>query len=551
MVKMRRFAKKVTAVTLSSVLTASMIPMPVFAAEDVDHPVIVYDEDGGEYGNVTVEAEATAVMVFAMNDDAKVTTGDVTNGDGYGVVAVEMGGNESEVNTGSITSITSDGLATGLMSYGDEKGSVVANVDGDITAGQRGVNISNMGGNTSVEVTGYVFGEKSGIETISYSGGDNNVTVGGDVLSSKTAVSSLTSTGSKSNIVIGGNVEAGKNAVESGVHEGSDSNITVMGNISGDETGIAMYTQSDSRNNVKVGGDVKGEECGVVITRSEDGATNNILIEGTLEGGEIGIAYPDKTPGGEENDLSDTTLTVWKIEKNENGAVAGKETEEGECEQDEDFEKNNIQYIIKVGQPAAGATLKATGEGGAALATVEGVTDTWSVAKEGETVLLKIDIQDGYALTGAYGDEGRTLALLRDADGNYYIEVPKGGGVYLSVTLDRIIDNGNKDEEEGKSTSKEEENSYAVFNASVIQMISSAAPGANVMIVAAGWTGLDKAVADALALRPDISLTIRFVLDGIMYEVTIPAGTNIDALRNESGGIDFITLAGLFGARPV
>ncbi len=551
MVKMRRFAKKVTAITLSSVLTASMIPMPVFAAEDVDHPVIVNDEDGGEYGNVTVEAEATAVMVSAMNDDAKVTTGDVTNGDGYGVVAVEMGGNESEVNTGSITSITSDGLASGLLSYGDEKGCVVANVDGDITAGKRGINISNMGGNASVEVTGYVFGEKSGIETISYSGGDNNVTVGGDVLSSKTAVSSLTSTGSKSNIVIGGNVEAGENAVESGVREGSDSNITVMGNISGDETGIAMYTQSDSRNNIKAGGNVKGEDCGIVIARSDNGATNNILIEGTLEGGDIGLVYLEKTPDGEELDLSDTTLTVWKIEKNENGAVAGKETEEGECEQDEDFEKNNIQYIIKVGQPAAGATLKATGEGGAALATVEGVTDTWSVAKEGETVLLKIDIQDGYALTGAYGDEGRTLALLRDADGNYYIEVPKGGGVYLSVTLDRIIDNGNKDEEEGKSTSKEEENSYAVFNASVIQMISSAAPGANVMIVAAGWTGLDKAVADALALRPDISLTIRFVLDGIMYEVTIPAGTNIDALRNASGGIDFITLAGLFGARPV
>ena len=89
--------------------------------------------------------------------------------------------------------------------------------------------------------------------------------------------------------------------------------------------------------------------------------------------------------------------------------------------EDVEFEKT-INYIIKVEQPAEGATLSAS----------------QGTAHEGENVALRIDLQDGYTVTGAFGDEGKSLPLLKDASGNYYVVVPKGGGVYLSVTLDKI-----------------------------------------------------------------------------------------------------------------
>ena len=53
---------------------------------------------------------------------------------------------------------------------------------------------------------------------------------------------------------------------------------------------------------------------------------------------------------------------------------------------------------------------------------------------------LGIAVPDGYTLTGAYNGEGEKIALEKDADGNYYVVVPRGGGVYLSVELEKDED---------------------------------------------------------------------------------------------------------------
>ena len=60
---------------------------------------------------------------------------------------------------------------------------------------------------------------------------------------------------------------------------------------------------------------------------------------------------------------------------------------------------------------------------------------TYIVAKDNDTVLLKVDLSDGYSLLGAYNGDGEKVALLTDSNGNYYVIVPRGGGVYLSVSL--------------------------------------------------------------------------------------------------------------------
>ena len=49
---------------------------------------------------------------------------------------------------------------------------------------------------------------------------------------------------------------------------------------------------------------------------------------------------------------------------------------------------------------------------------------------------MRISANAGYHVVAAYNGEGRQVSLLIDADGNYYVSVPRGGGVYLSARID-------------------------------------------------------------------------------------------------------------------
>ncbi len=48
-----------------------------------------------------------------------------------------------------------------------------------------------------------------------------------------------------------------------------------------------------------------------------------------------------------------------------------------------------------------------------------------------------MSVEDGYHLTAAYNGTEKLEVLGQDENGNYYIVVPRGGGVYLSVVLDK------------------------------------------------------------------------------------------------------------------
>lgn len=86
---------------------------------------------------------------------------------------------------------------------------------------------------------------------------------------------------------------------------------------------------------------------------------------------------------------------------------------------------------------------------------------TYQVAKEGEKVLVKLTIPEGKELVAAYWDQAKSEAgrLLQDAEGNYYLEVPRGGGVELSVVLKDIPKP--EPETQPEPEPKEEKNSVA------------------------------------------------------------------------------------------
>lgn len=108
--------------------------------------------------------------------------------------------------------------------------------------------------------------------------------------------------------------------------------------------------------------------------------------------------------------------------------------------------EKSILYIMKLTQPDSGATLFATDANGKPLATSHG----YSVAKEGDRVLLKVRVDEGSELLAAYDGAGNEVKLIKGEDGCYYIAytVPRGGGIGLSVILNGDLVNLVDDEQQ-------------------------------------------------------------------------------------------------------
>ena len=147
-----------------------------------------------------------------------------------------------------------------------------------------------------------------------------------------------------------------------------------------------------------------------------------MLIDGTLSGEKASIVLS----GTADND--NMSLTVWEVKANDDGNLAERydvNENQGSRVTDREFEKQ-IQYIIKL-EPNENATL-----------STEGTTEYegYNVAREGDTVVLKVNVADGYHIVNAFNGTDTKVELLRDENGNYYLVVPRGGAVLLSVTLE-------------------------------------------------------------------------------------------------------------------
>ena len=82
-------------------------------------------------------------------------------------------------------------------------------------------------------------------------------------------------------------------------------------------------------------------------------------------------------------------------------------------------------------------------------------------------------------------------------------------------------------------------------------MIFGALPGATVSVAINNLTCLDKKIVDALIARPDITLVVDYIYNGVMYRAIIPAGTDLTPYLNAMGGIDFETLTVYFGGKQI
>ncbi len=198
----------------------------------------------------------------------------------------------------------------------------------------------------------------------------------------------------------------------------------------------------------------------------------DILVDGTIDGknGAIGIV-------GADTNTDNISITAYKIKPDNYNALVRRmvrgENGEGPLvlgEEDDEFEKR-INYILRVDQPGLGATLTLTDENGKSLNVVKDLNDdTYQVAKEGDKVLVKVDLQKGFYINRITlgGDNN----LLKDENGDYYFDVPRGGGVKVTAEVkdsiadstEELVDQGLSDEEKGQYREKLADGSFSLAN---------------------------------------------------------------------------------------
>ena len=188
--------------------------------------------------------------------------------------------------------------------------------------------------------------------------------------------------------------------------------------------------EAEDTTRVEIVGDVTAEEGGIVIDMPYEKSKLDVIVDGTVSGELASVLLDERTV------TDGVTLTVWAIEENENGNLAERYhrymDDKGEWQYellgaDEEFEQE-IQYIIKVEQPELGELW------------TDGTYDYegYNVAHQGDEVTLKVNLPFGYRVKNAFNGTETKVKLGRNSKGQYYLTVPRGGGVMLSVTLERV-----------------------------------------------------------------------------------------------------------------
>ena len=160
-----------------------------------------------------------------------------------------------------------------------------------------------------------------------------------------------------------------------------------------------------------------------------------VLYTGTWEYDEeeeashLEVAYPEYVD-----------VYVWKIDMPEEGEdlLLLNVADEAVAEEEdplETFYQNNVHYIINR-EDQKGAALTLDGVYFHELGENENEDLIgFEYANESDVVTLNVALDRNYQLKGAYNAGEK---LLKDADGNYYMVVERGGGVYLTLDLLRL-----------------------------------------------------------------------------------------------------------------
>lgn len=457
---------------LSIFITATYLTtnafLPVFAAADKSHTVHG-GENGSVKGTITEEGDAghdTGVEVISDHEDqGRSSSFEVTGG----VEVIDK--NAPEATPAPPAPFYGEGNTT----YGIKNIAVTntgtLNVKGDITVEYKGntpdvsavgIYTEEINGDVNVNVGKSVSvksptGDATGIDAnvnqdstkviksdINVKGSVNAETPKGDAVGIDTANSFGTL-----NVTVGKDVNV-KNTADGktsyGIHSdmgGGQSNTTIdIGgsiNVNGQPGSAGMVFDIDqsaavsspeSNMDVRVKGDVKSSQTGIIVDDVKNGSVD-VVIEGTLSADNGPAVVIDKDA------TDDFTLTAWRVDAPKDYVMENTGTSESpklEHTKAAQLVENQIQYIIKV-EPTQAKSITLDNTTIQYFTDANGNVTKYDTAREGEKIAVKLAIPDGYTLYGVYRDDDQRLPLNVDPNGNYYLIVPRGGGVIISMTL--------------------------------------------------------------------------------------------------------------------
>lgn len=448
------YLRKALALLLTLLLTLVPLSSALAEGEDTDQPVFI-GIDGNtsqdqrtqerDVGNITVTSgsyeaaarvdvrapgegtiraedissslkghvEAYAIQVDAQGQGARATVeaGAVSAFSEQGATDVEINasgaGAEATVTVGSLTAVSKEGNSYAVYMVAQDGG--VAQVQ---VTGQEGVQATNAwptiymvadSGNAqaTVAVAGDIVAqgdsEPEGAFVSANEGAAAALTCGGDILAQGWEAKGI---------------DMNCTSADGAEEVDATAAVTVAGSVTAqgeNATGVEAFVWNLAAGTLTVGGDVTGTATGLVAEARGEGGTIDVLVGGTLSGGDQAIL----ASGNSVNE--GLTLTVWALE--------GNTLVKAEKGADAETIENGIQYIIKTQQPEAGGSFE-----------VDGVTvyKDLNVAHAGDTVTVLPTLSEGYMLLGAYNNGA---ALLQNEAGSYYLVVPQGGGILLTVEL--------------------------------------------------------------------------------------------------------------------
>lgn len=551
--------------------------------------VSVYAAGGGNHRIETYRSNNNKVKV-AGNEETDIS-GDVSV-TGYGEIAVQTFDN-AKVSVKGNVSVEGD-KTKGVKSNFNSSVSVQGNVS---ASGESAEGVAGCG-NSSVKVSGGITAEGQGPLGVSSEKG-SSVTVDGTV---KAAGSRATGIYSEGEVTVKGNVEVdgigatGINSTQGVVNVNGNVKVSGTKSNSGDETvGI-----SASSSEVNVKGDVTSDGKGIHIFKSSSWKDSKVTVDGSVTGssGVVINNGSDVTVGGVVTATDGTGLDITLNQLTGQGKInlgtlnVKKEGEtailldvskvsiydiddfiqampevnlfEINVKQDDYFgindgtDGNTIKGTSILKKEAADKILKQKVNYHLRAENTSNATISLEHTKatEGTTVKFYVNAVDGYQVKGVSAGKA---TVIDNGDGSYSIIVPRGGGVNISAIIEAVM----KEEQGGQSAASKEENTAAVekYSASFVkyaagqkqaqQLIKSVAPGGNCVVELEDFVSFNRKTLEALAKRPDVSMTVIYKWNGVKYKVTIPAGYNVLDLLNEDGYCGCLYLNAIFGSEVV
>ena len=431
---MRRRSRFILSLILTLAIAA--IPASAFAASTWDTDVnsgsalsprtvtVNHDIDATD-GGVRARASLGGNATVTVNGNVSSTNESVqTSSNTAGKTTVTVNGDATSTNAEAVSASASGRNSATTVS--------VNNADG-----KNGVEASaTNAGKTEVNVAGAVFAQDTGVEaTANLANAETSVSVEVGVNAGETGIDASADNSGKTTVTVGDNIitdsESGA-AVKADAMRNSTTDIDVNGVVMSEGDGLDLHAgdgfasfilNDESTVTAHIAESIYAAGNAIIASVDHRNAGIDVYVEDTVSGGKAPIAVDAESGHTEDN----FKLTTWQIIPNDDGVIA---VNMNGGDQNEEVEKN-INYIIKTEQPLVGAVLKAMNAIGEALETSHGQ----DVALEGEKVLLKVDLEEGYRIVKAYNGLDEKTELLQDENGDYYVIVPKGGAVYLSAEV--------------------------------------------------------------------------------------------------------------------